>query len=77
MMDIVIPHKKQAHELMTFLCKLLDDYGSFTVEDLAEAIGQPLPGYDQKLGWTDVREIEIFFTRDQAFIRFPDPVKVM
>ena len=76
MMDIVMPGKKDAHELMIFLCKLLDDYQAFTVGDLAEALDQPLPGYPSNLGWTEVSDVEIFFSRTQSFIRFPDPKDV-
>lgn len=74
-MEIILPAKGQAHELMGHLCQLLSDYGSFTVADLAELIDAPLPG-DPKYGWTDVKDVEIFISRTQTHIRFPPPTEV-
>lgn len=71
-MEIVVAGKKQAHELVEFMFKLIDDYGYVTVADIAELIDSPVPGHP-KYGWTSIEEIELFPHKGVVHIKFPEP----
>lgn len=75
-MELVLQTRDEVHTLVQALAKLVDDYGSFTVEDLCELAGVHTNEHDQSFGWTTITTILISQKRDGWHMTFETPTSI-
>lgn len=69
--DIVVETRAEAEEVLDRLNELIDMYGSASVADLYDLVGESGPYTNNKYGWYNIRNAEPVRMRDGYLLKLP------
>ncbi len=74
--NIKVETKDDALDLMFAMHKILEHYGSVTVHDVNDLIGQRSTYSDHRKGWCESLDVDLIEGRDGWFVRLPYPTDI-
>lgn len=72
--EVVMFDRGDAEEVLISLREQIDRFGSVSVADFYDSIGQSSPFTANKYGWRDLRDAEVIRVRDGYSIQFPKAI---
>lgn len=69
--DVVLETRAEAKDVLDRLDEALETYGTVSVADLYDLVGERCEHTDNKYGWTNIRNAEIINERDGYRIKMP------
>ena len=74
--DVILETRGEAEEVLSSMDELIETYGSVSVADMYDLIGETCPYTAYKYGWTNIRNAEIVRVRDGYIIRMPKAMPI-
>lgn len=71
--EILLATRAEAEEVLKRMNDLLERYGTISVGELYEMVGEDREHTDEKYGWVDLREAGVAYTRSGYLLELPRP----
>ncbi len=74
--DVIVPTYGEAQDVLTSLQELIVQYGTASVADLLDTLGQTGNYTDNKYGWENLNTAKIIPVRDGFLVKLPNPYPI-
>ena len=69
--NVMFDERRDAEEVLDIMITLLEDYGSCSITDFYDAMGQSAPYTAEKYGWKNLSDATVRSCREGYYIDFP------